>query len=74
VREASAVRVQRLIAAVRAALPSAPRATAGVVAGTLVGSLQLGRALGDNAEGRALLSAARKALIQQHDIPAPAGH
>ena len=74
VREASAVRVQRLIAAVRAALPSAPRATAGVVAGTLVGSLQLARALGDNAEGRALLSAARKALIQQHDIPAPAGH
>ncbi len=74
VREASAVRVQRLIAAVRAALPAAPRATASVVAGTLVGSLQLGRALGDNAEGRALLSAARKALILQHDIPAAAGH
>jgi TetR/AcrR family transcriptional repressor of nem operon len=72
VREASALRVRRLIAAVRATLPDAPRATAGVVAGTLVGALQLARALGDNAEGRALLSAARKALIQQHDTPADA--
>jgi TetR/AcrR family transcriptional regulator, transcriptional repressor for nem operon len=67
VREASALRVQRLIAGVRAALPDAPRATASVVAGTLVGSLQLARALGDNAEGRAVLSAARKALIQQYE-------
>jgi hypothetical protein len=38
-----------------------------VAAGTLVGSLQLARALGDNAEGRAVLSAARRSLIQQHD-------
>jgi AcrR family transcriptional regulator len=72
VREASALRVQRLIAGVRATLPDAPRAAASVVAGTLVGSLQLARALGDNAEGRAVLAAARKALIQQHDLPAPA--
>lgn len=72
VREASALRVQRLIAAVRVTLPDAPRATAGVVAGTLVGTLQLARALGDNTEGRALLSAARKALIQQHDTPTDA--
>jgi TetR/AcrR family transcriptional repressor of nem operon len=74
VREASSMRVQRLIAAVRATLPQAPRAAASVVAGTLVGSLQLARALGDNAEGRAVLSAARKALIQQYDIPAAAAH
>jgi TetR/AcrR family transcriptional repressor of nem operon len=72
VREASAVRVQRLIAAVRATLPAAPKSAANVVAATLVGSLQLARALGDNAEGRAVLSAARKALIQQHDTPATA--
>jgi hypothetical protein len=52
---------------VRNTLPGATRATASVIAGTLVGSLQLGRALGDNAEGRAVLTAARKALIQQHD-------
>src|SRR5919206_60125 len=67
VREASALRVQRLIAGVRATLPHAPRAAAGVVAGTLVGSLQLARALGDNAEGRAVLAATRKALLQQYD-------
>lgn len=72
VREASAVRVQRLIGTVRAALPGVPRATAGVLAGTMVGSLQLARALGDNAEGKALLAAARKSLIQQHDASATA--
>jgi len=69
VRDASAVRVQRLVAGVQATLPHASRATASVVAGTLVGTLQLARAIGDNAEGRAVLSAARKALLQQHDTP-----
>lgn len=67
VREASAVRVHRLIDAVRSALPGAPRTAASVVAGTLVGSLQLARALGDNADGRAVLSATRKSLIHQYD-------
>ena len=66
--------VQRLIAFVRSTLPAAPHATASVVAGTLVGSLQLARALGSNAEGRAVLSAARKSLIQQYDRPGAAGH
>jgi TetR/AcrR family transcriptional regulator, transcriptional repressor for nem operon len=74
VREASATRVQRLIAGVRATLPQTPRATASVVAGTLVGALQLARALGDNAEGRAVLAATRKSLIQQYDTPAAPGH
>jgi AcrR family transcriptional regulator len=74
VREASAHRVDRLIAAVRHTLPGAPRAIAAVIAGTLVGSLQLARALGDNAEGRALLAAARKALIEQHDAAAGAAN
>ena len=72
VREASAVRVRRLVAGVQSALPHAPRATASVVAGTLVGTLQLARALGANADGRALLSAARKALVQQYDAPGTA--
>jgi AcrR family transcriptional regulator len=72
VREASALRVERLIAAVRDTLPGATRAAAAVVAGTLVGTLQLARALGDNEEGRAVLAAARKALIEQHDAPAAA--
>jgi TetR/AcrR family transcriptional regulator, transcriptional repressor for nem operon len=74
VREASAARVQRLITAVRSVLKDEPRSAAGVVAATLVGSLQLARALGDNAEGRALLSASRKALIQQYDSAAAAAH
>jgi len=72
VREASALRVQRLVASVRAALPDAPRSAAGVVAATLVGSLQLARALGDNAEGRALLAASRKSLLAQYDTAASA--
>jgi len=74
VREASVSRVQRLIATVRATLPTAPRAIANVVAGTLVGSLQLARALGDNAEGRAMLSAARKSLLRQYDTPVKAAN
>lgn len=67
VREASAVRVQRLIAGVRSTLPGASRGVASVIAGTLVGALQLARALGDNAEGRSVLTAARRSLIQQYD-------
>lgn len=73
VREASAERVERLIAGVRGALPGSTRAIASVVAGTLVGSLQLARALGDNAAGRAVLAAARKSLLQQHEPTAPDG-
>jgi TetR/AcrR family transcriptional repressor of nem operon len=71
VREASAVSVRHLIAGVRSALPGASRATAGVIAGTLVGSLQLGRAFGDSAEGRSVLAAARKSLVQQYDLEPP---
>jgi len=74
VREASAQRVERLIVAVRDTLPGAPSSTASVVAGTLVGSLQLARALGDNAEGRAVLAAARKSLIQQYGTLEAASH
>jgi len=70
VRQASAQRVERLIARVRDTLPGATHAAAAVIVGTLVGSLQLARALGDNTEGRAVLAAARRALIQQHDSAA----
>jgi AcrR family transcriptional regulator len=68
-QEASAERVRRLVAGVQSTLPRASRATASVVAGTLVGALQLARAMGAGAEARAVLSAARKALIQQYDTP-----
>ena len=74
VREASAIRVQRLIAGVRATLPKSHRAAASVIAGTLVGSLQLARALGNNAEGRAVLSTARNSLIRQYDVAPESKH
>ena len=66
-RKASAKRVESLIAVVRAALPDRSQAAAVAVTATLVGALQIARALGDNAEGRAALAATRKALIQQYD-------
>jgi AcrR family transcriptional regulator len=71
-QDASAERVRRLVAGVQSTLPHASRATASVVAGTLVGTLQLARAMGAGAEGRAALSAARRALIEQYDTPGKA--
>jgi TetR/AcrR family transcriptional repressor of nem operon len=67
VRQASALRVARLIERVRETLPGASRSTATVVAGTMVGTLQLARAFGDSEEGRAALAAARESLIAQYD-------
>ena len=68
VREASAQRVRAMVAAVRRALPKdAPADSASAVASQLVGALLLARALGDNAEGRALLKATRQALLAQYD-------
>lgn len=71
VAQAAAERVRRLVAAVRRALPDEAAEQAGVVAGQLVGALQLARVLGDNAEGRALLAATRRSLLAQFDT-APA--
>jgi TetR/AcrR family transcriptional repressor of nem operon len=68
VREAAAERVRGMLAGVRRALPEgSPAGSAAAVASQLVGALQLARALGDNAEGRALLKAAREALLSQRD-------
>lgn len=74
VREAAAVRVRSMLVGVRRALPEGTPAAnaaalAAAVASQLVGALQLARALGDNAEGRALLKAAREALLAQYDMP-----
>lgn len=72
VRVAAAQRVRDMLASVRSALPEdAPAQSAAAVASQMVGALQLARALGDNAEGRALLTAARQMLLAQHDRPAP---
>jgi TetR/AcrR family transcriptional repressor of nem operon len=67
VAQAASRRVRALMAIVREALPTAAAADAGAVAGQLVGSLQLARALGDNAEGRAVLAATRRLLLAQYD-------
>jgi AcrR family transcriptional regulator len=66
--EPSAERVRGLIAMVQQALPEpGTPEQAMVITSTLVGTLQLARTLGDNAQGRALLVAARSALLAQYD-------
>jgi len=61
-------RVSELIAMVRRALPEGgTKEQAMVIASTMVGSLQLARTLGVNAKGKALLAAARSALLAQYD-------
>ncbi len=72
VRAAATQRVRSLIDLVAKALPEgADPGRAPAVASQLVGALQLARALGDNAEGKALLAANRKALLA-HDDSTPA--
>ena len=71
VRVASAARVRGLITMVRAALPAHARTSAEVVAGTLVGTLQLARALGNTDDGRAILAAARASLVNHYDQAPP---
>ena len=70
-REVGAIAVQRvraMIAAVQETLaPQAGVDSAPAIAGQLVGALQLARALGDNAQGKALLAATRRVLLAQYD-------
>ncbi|MET0312161.1 MAG: TetR/AcrR family transcriptional regulator [Burkholderiaceae bacterium] len=63
VREAAARRVRGLVALVAGLLPATHAHEAGVIASQLVGALQMARALGNNAEGRALLAATRAAVV-----------
>jgi AcrR family transcriptional regulator len=64
----SVERVRKLIALVQRALPEGgTKEQAMVIAGTLVGTLQLARTLGANAQGKAMLAAARSALLAQYD-------
>lgn len=61
-------RVRSLIELVQRALPEGGTSEqAMVIAGTLVGTLQLARTLGANAQGKAMLAAARSALLSQYD-------
>lgn len=66
--EQSADRVRGLIHMVQQALNSnGSQAEAMVIASTLVGALQLARVFGDNAQGKALLASARRALLAQYE-------
>ncbi len=67
VRKASARRVDALLRYVERSLAPSVADQAGVVAATLVGSLQLARAVGDTARGKDLLAGARQALLAQYD-------
>ena len=76
VREMSASRVQGLVEVVGRALPAdaAPHAAMAITS-NLVGAIQLARALGDNAQGRAMLAAARESILAQYDSEGrPASH
>jgi hypothetical protein len=71
VGQAASQRVRGLIAAVQSALPpAASRDAAAAIASQLVGALQLARALGDNAEGKAVLAATRRTLLARYDTAA----
>jgi len=67
VRDASAACALALIDRVREALPARDKADAAVVASTMVGALQLARAVGDAKRARALLKSARAALLGRYD-------
>ena len=67
VREAASARVSALVRTIRETLPAQPESAAAVVAGQMVGALQLARTLGDNAAGRRHLAAARRFLLDQFD-------
>lgn len=68
VKKASSASVRGLVRLVERSLSaSVPSEHAGVVAATLLGSLQLARACGTAAKGRALLASARAALLEQYD-------
>lgn len=68
VRKASTQRVQGLVRYVAKALPAGvPAERAGVIAASLVGGLQVARAIGSLEQGKALLAATREALLEQYD-------
>ncbi|WP_164002930.1 TetR/AcrR family transcriptional regulator [Pyxidicoccus caerfyrddinensis] len=72
VRKAAARSVRSTVAAVRAALPrDVEPGTAEVIASQMIGALQLARAFGANAEGKALLATVRRQLLSQYDTTPP---
>lgn len=73
VREASARRVLGLVERVRVALPpGADPASAALITASMVGGLQIARAIGTGAEAKALLKSIREGLLARHDATTPA--
>jgi hypothetical protein len=69
--QAAVQRVRALIAAVQGTLPPTEKpGSAAFIASQLVGALQLARALGDNAEGKAVLAGKRRTLLGRYDTTA----
>lgn len=67
-REASCERVRGFVKVVQQVLPpNVPADRAAVIASTLIGALQLARALGDNKSGKAILKNSRQALLDQYE-------
>ena len=72
VREASARRVRGLVERVRVALPpGADPALAALITASMVGGLQLARAVGTGADAKAMLKSIREGLLAQHDTASP---
>jgi TetR/AcrR family transcriptional regulator, transcriptional repressor for nem operon len=70
-RAASRERVRSLLTLVGSVLPrDAAPGSEFAVTSMMVGALQMARALGDNAEGKAVLAASREALLRQYDTGA----
>jgi len=68
VRKAAAQSVRRMLDAVqRAVTPGVEPEVAPAIACPMVSALQMARALGANAEGKALLAAVRRQLLAQYD-------
>ena len=68
VRKASVVRVQSFVKYVARVLPAhVDPDHAPMIAGALVGTLQIARTLGRAGKGRAMLAKAREALLAQYD-------
>lgn len=68
VRGVSASRITGLVDLVQQALPAGAAAHAALaITSSLVGAMQLARALGDNAQGQAMLAAARQSILDQYD-------
>lgn len=75
VRDMAARRVTGLVGMVQQALPAgADPHAAMAITSNLVGAMQLARALGDNAQGRAMLAAARQSILEQYDSQRRAAH